>query len=336
MYPALAWLHSQFPAAAENGMTIYYFVSPRAMSVIGINAGVNGTRTWLRENWKPVVQKLPTFRGMNNDSFVYLSLKYDNYKGFFDYIINNERNGSTGHGAGPKRTIWPRHGPGEMMLAQPRGASKLDSWLLNKEHLTSPNLEDALKRSMPDMELGELRGQVVGGRKVSQPNNGTSLLPAWRKAYVHLILVGSKQTDATPLRKLAPNMGEYVNEGSRLTPDWRNAFWGSNYDRLSQIKKKYDPDHLLWVSPGINADAWAVRGQRLCRATPAVAQGAALRAEIAPKGDNQNEADVVSEFNDSKGPSFLLIKHPNGTDYLNPEYQDEIDNNPGLLADEGE
>ena len=337
MYPALAWLHSQFPAAAESGMTIYYFVSPNAMSVVGINAGVNGTRTWLRENWKPVVQKLPTFSGMSNDSFVYLSLKYDNYKGFFDYIINNERNGTVGHGTGLKRALWPRHGPGEMMLTQPRGASKIDSWLLGRDHMTSPDLADALKRSMPNMELGELRGQVIGGGKVFQSNNGTSLLPAWRKAYVHLILVGSNQTDATPLRRLAPNMGEYVNEGSRLTPDWRNAFWGSNYGRLSQIKKKYDPGHLLWVTPGIDADAWTVKGQRLCKATPIAEQSSALRgAEIAPKGDNRNMADVVSEFNDSKGPSFLLIKYPNGTDYLNPEYQDEIDKNPELLADEGE
>jgi len=209
--------------------------------------------------------------------------------------------------------------------------------LLSREDLMSPGFEDALKRSMPRMELGEFRGQVVGGGKASQSNSGTSLLPAWRKAYVHLITVGSEQTDATPLRKLAPNMGEYVNEGFPLSPEWRNAFWGSNYDRLSQIKKKYDPHHLLWVTPGVDADFWAVKGQRLCKATPVAEPNAALRAtEIPPKGDNQNPADTISEYNDSKGPPFLLIKHPNGTDYLNPEYQDDIDRNPELLADEGE
>jgi FAD/FMN-containing dehydrogenase len=342
MYPALAWLHTQFPAAAENGMTIYYFASPTAMSVVGINAGVNGTRTWLRENWKPVVQKLPTFSGMNNDSFVYLSLKYDNYKAFFDYIINNEKtpvtkNGSMGHAPSPMRTLWPRHGPGESMLTQSRGASNIDSWLLDKGAMSSPNFAKALESSMPKVWLGELRGQVVGGGKVFQSNNDISLLPAWRKAYVHLIMVGSGQPNATALRKLAPNMGEYVNEASRLTPDWRNAFWGSNYGRLSKIKKKYDPDHLLWVTPGIDADAWTVKGPRLCKTTLVAEQSATIHTtEIAPKGDNPNAADVLQEWKDSKGPPFLLIKHPNGTDYLNPEYQDEIDNNPELLADEGE
>jgi hypothetical protein len=342
MWPALAWLHTQLPEMTENGMTVYYFASPSAMSVVGINAGVNGTRTWMRENWKPIVQKLPTFSGINNDSFVYFSLKYENYKAFFDYIINNERpqvpkNGSVGHATGPKRALWPRHGPGEAMLTKSRGVSSIDSWLLGRDHLTSPNLAKALESSMPKSELGELRGQVVGGGKVFQSNNDTSLLPAWRKAYVHLILVASDQTDATPLRKLAPNMGEYANEGSRLTPDWRNAFWGSNYDRLSEIKKKYDPGHLLWVTPGIDADAWAVKDQRLCRTALVAEQSATLHAaEIAPKSDNPNIADAVQELSDSKGPSFLLIKYPNGTDYLNPEFQDDIDNNPDLLADEGE
>jgi len=171
---------------------------------------------------------------------------------------------------------------------------------------------------------------------VFQPNSDMSLLPAWRKAYAHLITVGSEQSDVTPLRKLAPNMGEYANEASRLTPDWRNAFWGSNYGRLSEIKKKYDPGHLFWVTPGIDADAWTVKGQRLCKATVAEQRATHRAGEIAPKGDNPNSPDVQQEYNDSKGPSFLLIKHANGTDYLNPEYQDEIDNHPEMLADEGE
>lgn len=28
-------------------------------------------------------------------------------------------------------------------------------------------------------------------------------------------------------------------------PDWESAFWGENYSRLLEIKRKYDPDQLL-------------------------------------------------------------------------------------------
>jgi FAD binding domain-containing protein/berberine-like enzyme len=343
IWPALTWLHTQIPAMAENGMTMYYYITPSAMTLIGINGGENGTRTWLRQNWKPVVQNLGTFNGMNNDSLIYVSLKYSNYKAFFDYIFNPDRKmqGLKGlnaeHTTDLNRALLPRHGPGEVVLTQPQGVSWMDSWLLGKEHLTSPGLSKALEGSMPHLELGELRGQMVGGGKVFQAQNNTSVLPAWRKTYSHLILVGSGQADATPLRKLAPNMGQYVNEGSRLTPDWRNAFWGSNYNRLSDIKKKYDPEHLFWVTPGIDADAWVVRDQRLCKTTPTNMQSAAeLATEIAPKGDNLNFVDTIKNNDETKGPSFLLIKYPNGTEYFNPEYQDDIDNNPTLLLDEGE
>jgi len=44
-------------------------------------------------------------------------------------------------------------------------------------------------------------------------------------------------------------------------------FWGSNYERLSQIKTKYDPDMLFWISPGINADYMRVTDGRVCKCT---------------------------------------------------------------------
>jgi hypothetical protein len=342
IWPALTWLHTQFPAMAESGMTVYYYVSPNAMTLVGINGGENGTRTWMRENWKPVVQKLATFSGMNHDALIYVSLKYPNYKAFFDDILDKDRKLQSTKGlsvelhTGLNRALWPRHGPGEVRLTQSQGVSSGDSWLLGKEHFTHPDLAKALESSMPKLELSEFRGQMVGGGKVFQSND-TSVLPAWRKTYSHLILIGSGQPDATPLRKLAPNMGQYVNEGSRLTPDWRNAFWGANYDRLSEIKKKYDSDHLLWVTPGINADAWTVKGERLCRTKPTNKQSTSGRAtEIAPKSDNLNFIDLIRDNDETKGPPFLLITHPNGTEYLNPEYQYDIDNNPTLMLDEGE
>ncbi|XP_048745898.2 uncharacterized protein LOC125658631 [Ostrea edulis] len=36
--------------------------------------------------------------------------------------------------------------------------------------------------------------------------------------------------------------GMYPNEAGECTPDWQKNFWGSNYDRLYQIKLREDPD----------------------------------------------------------------------------------------------
>jgi len=84
--------------------------------------------------------------------------------------------------------------------------------LLSREHLFDPLNVAALEKSIPQMELGQLRGNVDGGNKVSAKGNDTAVNPAWRKAYSHLILTGRGYPDASPLRASAPYPGAYFNE----------------------------------------------------------------------------------------------------------------------------
>jgi FAD/FMN-containing dehydrogenase len=56
--------------------------------------------------------------------------------------------------------------------------------------------------------------------------------------------------NATKILRLAQNLAgpdsaAYVLESSPFTDDWKEAWWGPNYPRLLEIKKKYDPDMLL-------------------------------------------------------------------------------------------
>jgi hypothetical protein len=70
-------------------------------------------------------------------------------------------------------------------------------------------------------------------------------------------------------------------------PNWKHEFWGSNYERLSQIKTKWDPNMVFYVTPGINADLMTVKNGRMCfvQGTPAK-----LANDMAPVGDNENIA----------------------------------------------
>jgi hypothetical protein len=61
-----------------------------------------------------------------------------------------------------------------------------------------------------------------------------------------------------PLRELTPNGGTYGNEADVAEADWQQAFWGANYPRLQQIKKKYDPGMLFYVSRGVGTEGWAI------------------------------------------------------------------------------
>jgi FAD/FMN-containing dehydrogenase len=62
------------------------------------------------------------------------------------------------------------------------------------------------------------------------------------------------------LRAMVPNPGAYVSESNYFEKDWRQAYWGSNYARLAEIKKKYDPDGLFIVHNGVGSEQWSADG----------------------------------------------------------------------------
>ena len=102
-----------------------------------------------------------------------------------------------------------------------------------------------------------------------------STLPAWRQAYAHA-MVYSASIDATsdpsqalkggadwinsvqePVwEKWAPESGSYMNEGNPFSKNWKHDFYGGSYDRLLDIKRKYDPSGSLFVWSGVGSDEW--------------------------------------------------------------------------------
>jgi hypothetical protein len=62
------------------------------------------------------------------------------------------------------------------------------------------------------------------------------------------------------LRALVPNGGAYVSESDYFRKDWQQAYWGSNYGRLAEIKEKYDPDGLFIVHNGVGSEGWSRDG----------------------------------------------------------------------------
>jgi FAD/FMN-containing dehydrogenase len=56
------------------------------------------------------------------------------------------------------------------------------------------------------------------------------------------------------LRALVPAPASYVNETDYFEADWQRAFWGENYARLLEIKRKYDPDGLFTVHHGVGSE----------------------------------------------------------------------------------
>ncbi|KAF7592159.1 hypothetical protein BBP40_000646 [Aspergillus hancockii] len=99
--------------------------------------------------------------------------------------------------------------------------------------------------------------------------------PIWRKAYVHLLTFGisvngtgvpsvefkkaaewAEKYRESVWRKWAPNTGAYMNEANPFNSQWKHDFYGVYYDRLLEIKDKYDPSGSLYVLNGVGSDRY--------------------------------------------------------------------------------
>jgi hypothetical protein len=118
---------------------------------------------------------------------------------------------------------------------------------------------------------------------VQQASNAAH--PAWRSATMQMQLItlwnntaeawddnlaAQKQmTDefVPQIMAVTPDSGTYINEADFNQPNWKEDFFGSNYDKLVAIKNKWDPTGVFYILKGIGSEAWTVANDgRMCRA----------------------------------------------------------------------
>lgn len=176
----------------------------------------------------------------------------------------------------------------------PVGSSSgaLGSRLLGREALTeNPSaLKTMLNITAGTPEQATSNNIVfVGGGRVfedaSDPYSGVN--PAWRQTYVHNIVArgwpagASNATIAaihdditniktTAMKRLAPDTGCYMNEGDRFDADFLRDFYGSNREKLGDIKRRYDPHSVLYCPTCVGSEDWVENAEGvLCRAAQA-------------------------------------------------------------------
>lgn len=49
-----------------------------------------------------------------------------------------------------------------------------------------------------------------------------------------------------------------MNEGDMQDPEWQQAFYGSNYARLKEIKKKWDANGVFWAIGAVGSEEWEI------------------------------------------------------------------------------
>lgn len=75
--------------------------------------------------------------------------------------------------------------------------------------------------------------------------------------------------------ELTPGSGAYLNEASFQEMEWKETFFGVNYDKLLAIKERWDPEGVFYAYKGVGSDVWDVAADgRMCKATIATTEDA--------------------------------------------------------------
>ncbi|KAF2005163.1 FAD/FMN-containing isoamyl alcohol oxidase-like protein MreA [Amniculicola lignicola CBS 123094] len=136
--------------------------------------------------------------------------------------------------------------------------------------------------------FNQVKAHVLSGRHFvcyhQAPGNPTgadnAVSSAWRNAQAFLVTQspafaeGASQAEIraadqtlqnvilAPWRQLAgasQGGGSYLNEATVMEPSWQSEFYGTQYPKLVDIKKQYDPKALFYVTTGVASDEWEVR-----------------------------------------------------------------------------
>jgi FAD/FMN-containing dehydrogenase len=105
------------------------------------------------------------------------------------------------------------------------------------------------------------------------PDNAVN--PAWRNTYAHVLQSvnwadGANATVQAAARQsftfnymqnfrdVSPGAGSYLGESDILEPNFQQSFYGTNYDRLLQIKKSVDPKDVFFAQTAVGSENWQV------------------------------------------------------------------------------
>lgn len=162
------------------------------------------------------------------------------------------------------------------------------SRLIPRSVFNSPNETASLIETQRQISSMQNSSLWIVGNALSTPTPSSAappnaVLPAWRNALLHQMIVaqwywnGTRESnllkqetlvgDVLPLlTAVAPESGTYMSEGNPGQEDWKEAFYGSNYESLMQVKDKWDPDGRFYAHAGVGSDEWLVDEKgRLCK-----------------------------------------------------------------------
>lgn len=121
----------------------------------------------------------------------------------------------------------------------------------------SNEIEAAKKTAMnPDVLNSFALAIIAGGSEPAYPGV-RKFEPNSTEANTNAKRINSAMNE---LLKIAPAAGSNVSESDFFEKKWQQSFWGDNYSKLLDVKKKYDPEGLFYVHHGVGSEKWSDNG----------------------------------------------------------------------------
>ncbi|KXJ86051.1 FAD binding domain-containing protein [Microdochium bolleyi] len=251
----VAKFHSELPAMVDNGAMVVYIATKNYLVL------------------KPLTAWNKTAADVQN---VIL-------KPFTDFVTSKGVQLPIAYSALPYRDHFARYlGP------LPQGSFEVQRYQFGGRLIPRNVVEqnnEALQAVLANFTSSGLLLAGSAGSYKQLPNTpANSVLPAWRDTLIQLQLIsnwnaaGSQENSEADQRKITevfmpqieavtPGSGSYMNEADFRQPNWQQQFFGANYRRLLDVKRKWDPQNLFYVLKGVGSEAWTVaQDGKMCRA----------------------------------------------------------------------
>jgi hypothetical protein len=253
-YEAISEFHSLLPAMIDQGVTVIYQMTSSVFIIAPVTA-YNQTTDDVKAILEPFTSTLTKLNIQYAASFSQYDSYYDHYNKYM----------------GP--LPW-----GNLAVATYQYGGRL----IQRENLEQNyhGIGAALRNITQSGVIA-----VGVGMNVSAPTNvSNAIFPALRNAAVTM-QIGTPWNETAPWSKMVddqfkitnqyvpqleaatPGSGCYQNEGNFRQLNWKETFFGSNYNPLLTVKRKWDPTSFFYALKAVGSDAWTVsESGRMCRA----------------------------------------------------------------------